>query len=152
MPDAGLILELVATLCTALFAGAAIYINLVEHPARMECGTAVAVKQWRPSYRRATLMQASLALVAFLTSLGAWLIDRALPVLLAGVCIGLVIPFTLLVIYPTNRQLEDPKLDVTSLSTASLLARWNRLHAVRSGASIVALTILLVHLGILAAY
>ena len=148
MPDAGLILELVATLCTALFAGAALYINLVEHPARMECGTAVAVKQWRPSYRRATLMQASLALVAFLTSLGAWLIDRALPVLLAGVCIGLVIPFTLLVIYPTNRQLEDPTLDVTSLSTASLLARWNRLHAVRSGASIIALAILLVHLGI----
>ena len=152
MPDAGLILELVATLCTALFAGAAIYINLVEHPARMECGTAIAVKQWRPSYRRATLMQASLALVAFLTSLGAWLIDRALPVLLAGVCIGLVIPFTLLVIYPTNRQLEDPRLDVTSLSTASLLARWNRLHAVRSGASIIALAILLVHLGISTAY
>ena len=151
-PDAALILELIATFCTAIFAGAAIYINLVEHPARMECGTAIAVKQWRPSYRRATLMQASLALAAFLASLGAWLVDRALPVLLAGVCIGFVIPFTLLVIYPTNRQLEDPKLDVTSLSTASLLERWNRLHAVRSGASILALTILFVHLGSLAWY
>ena len=152
MPDVGLILELIATFCTAIFAGAAIYINLVEHPARVECGTAVAVKQWRPSYRRATLMQASLALAAFLASLGAWLIDRALPVLVAGLCIGFVIPFTLLVIYPTNRQLEDPKLDVTSLSTASLLARWNRLHAVRSGASIIALAILLVRLGVRTAY
>ena len=147
MPDAGLLLELIATFCTAIFAGAAIYINLVEHPARIECGTALAVQQWRPSYRRATVMQASLAVVAFLASLGAWLIDRALPVLLAGICIGFVIPFTLIVIYPTNRQLEDPKLDPGSLSTASLLARWNRLHAVRSVASIVALAILLLDLG-----
>jgi hypothetical protein len=145
--DAGLLLELIATFCTAIFAGAAIYINLVEHPARIECGTALAVQQWRPSYRRATVMQASLAVVAFLTSLGAWLIDRALPVLLAGICIGFVIPFTLIVIYPTNRQLEDPKLDPGSLSTASLLARWNRLHAVRSGASVIALVILLLDLG-----
>ena len=147
MRDAGLILELIGTFCTAIFAGAAIYINLVEHPARIECGTALAVQQWRPSYRRATVMQASLAVVAFLTSLGAWLIDRALPVLLGGICIAFVIPFTLIVIYPTNRQLEDPKLDVTSLSTASLLARWNRLHTVRSGASVIALVILLLDLG-----
>ena len=146
MLDAGLVLELIATFATAIFAGAAVYINLVEHPARMECGTAAAVRQWRPSYRRATIMQASLALVAFLTSLGAWLLDRALPVLIAGLCIGFVIPFTLIVIYPTNRQLEDPKLDTGSLSTANVLARWNRLHAVRSGASLLALSILLLHL------
>ena len=143
----GMILELIATFCTAIFAGAAIYINLVEHPARLECGTAAAVREWRPSYRRATLMQASLALVAVLGSLGAWVLGRGLPVLFAGACIGFVIPFTLIVIYPTNRQLEDPKLDVESLSTATLLSQWNRLHAVRSGAAIVALVILLLDLG-----
>jgi uncharacterized membrane protein len=92
-------------------------------------------------------MQASLALVAVLSCLGAWLLKRELVVLLAGISIGFVIPFTLIVIYPTNRQLEDPKLDIGSLSTASLLANWNRLHGVRTGASIVALVILLSHLG-----
>ena len=143
----GLILELVATSATAIFAGAAVYINLVEHPARIEVGTAAAVRQWRPSYRRATLMQASLAVVAFLASLGAWLLDRSNAVLVAGLCIGLVIPFTLIVIAPTNRQLEDPSLDMSSLSTASLLAQWNRLHAVRSVASIIAFVIQLLHLG-----
>lgn len=140
------VLELLATFFTAIFAGAAVYINLVEHPARIETGTTAAVRQWRPSYKRATLMQASLALAAVLCSLGAWLLGRELVVLLAGICIGLVIPFTLIVIYPTNRQLEDPKLDLGSLSTASLLAQWNRLHAVRSGAAIVALVIQLLHL------
>lgn len=143
----GLILELVATFSTAIFAGAAVYINLVEHPARIEVGTAAAVRQWRPSYRRATLMQASLALVALLSSLGAWMLGRGFAVLVGGACIGFVIPFTLIVIYPTNRQLEDPKLDIGSMSTATLLARWNRLHAVRSGAAIIALIIFLLDLG-----
>ena len=143
----GLILELIATFCTAIFAGAAIYINLVEHPARVEVGTSAAVRQWRPSYRRATLMQAGLALVAVLASLGAWLLGRGFVVLVGGACIGFVIPFTLIVIYPTNRQLEDPKLDIGSMSTASLLARWNQLHAVRSGAAVIALVIFLLDLG-----
>lgn len=143
----GMILELIATLCTAIFAGAAIYINLVEHPARMECGPAAAVREWRPSYRRGTLMQASLALFAMLSSVAAWLLGRGLPALIAGICIGFVIPFTLIVIFPTNRQLEDPTLDLGSLSTATLLSEWNRLHGVRSIASIVALVILLLHLG-----
>jgi len=141
------ILELIATFCTAIFAGAAIYINLVEHPARLECGTAAAVRQWRPSYRRATLMQASLALFGFLSAIGAWLQGRGLAVLLAGLCLGIVIPFTLIVIFPTNRALEDPALDTASLTTAELLGKWNRLHAVRSGAALVALVILLAHLG-----
>src|SRR6266853_770312 len=33
-----MVLELIATLCTGLFTGAAIYVNLVEHPARLEPG------------------------------------------------------------------------------------------------------------------
>lgn len=142
-----ILLELIATFCTAIFAGAALYINLVEHPARLECGTSIAAREWRASYPRATRLQASLALVALLTCLGAWLVDRELIVLVAGACIGFVIPFTLLVIYPTNRRLEDPALDLGSLSTASLLSKWNQLHAVRTGAALVALVILLLHQG-----
>ena len=143
----GMLFELIATFCTAIFAGAAIYINVVEHPARVACGTVIAVREWRPSYKRATFMQASLAAAAVLCSLAAWMLGQGLAVLIAGIGIGFVIPFTLLVIYPTNRLLEDPGLDLGSLSTATLLSRWNRLHAVRTGASTVALVILLLHLG-----
>jgi hypothetical protein len=35
-----LVFQFMAVLAAMLFSGAAIYVNLVEHPARMECGTA----------------------------------------------------------------------------------------------------------------
>ncbi len=142
-----LILELVATFCAAIFAGAAIYINLVEHPARLECGTAVAIQEWRPSYRRATIMQASLAIVGLLTAVAAWLRGQGAPVLIAGLVLGSVVPFTLLIIFPTNKALEDPALDVDSERAATLLSKWNRLHALRSAAALVALVIFLLDLG-----
>ena len=101
--DAGvMLLELIATLCTGVFAGAALYVNLVEHPARLETGTALALRQWRPSYRRATVMQASLAVAGLLAAVGAWLQGRGAPVLIAGLLLGSVVPFTLIVIFPTN--------------------------------------------------
>jgi hypothetical protein len=141
------LLELIAVFSVALFTGAAIYINLVEHPARMECGTPIAVQEWRPSYRRASVMQASLALLGFASAFGAWLLGRGTPVLAGAVLIGAVVPFTLLVIHPTNRALRDLGVDADSATAAALLAKWNRLHAVRSGLALAALATLLLHLG-----
>lgn len=68
-------LELIAMVSAGLFAGAAMYITFVEHPARLECGTELAVTEFVPSYRRATIMQASLAALGFLASVAAWLQD-----------------------------------------------------------------------------
>jgi Domain of unknown function (DUF1772) len=141
-----MLLELIATLSAGLFAGAAIYVNLVEHPARLECGTAVAISEFGPSYRRATVMQASLAALGLVASVGAWLEGRGLVVLIAGLLLGLVIPFTLIVILPTNKALLDPSLDRDSAEAATLLVRWGRLHAVRSILSAVAFGVLACHL------
>lgn len=118
--------ELIATLCAGLFAGAAIYITLVEHPARLECGTALAATEFGPSYRRATIMQASLAAVGLLAALAAWTQGAGPAVLLGGIVLGLVIPFTLIVILPTNTRLLDPTLDRGSPEAAALLERWGR--------------------------
>jgi hypothetical protein len=141
-----LFFEFVATICAGLFAGAAIYITFVEHPARLECGTALAATQFGPSYRRASVMQASLAALGFVSALAAWAGGGGRPALLGGVLLGLVIPFTLVVILPTNKRLLDPALDRTSSEAAALLARWGRLHAVRSAASGLAFGLLAWHL------
>jgi len=138
--------EALAVLCAGLFAGAAIYITFVEHPARLECGTELAVTEFGPSYRRATLMQASLAAVGLITAVIAWTQGRGIAVLAGGAVLGLVIPFTLVVILPTNKRLQDPGLDRRSAEAAALLARWGRLHAVRSGLGALAFGVLVWHL------
>ena len=141
------IAEFVAVLACSLFTGASVYINLVEHPARMECGVEIAATEFAPSYRRAIIMQATLAALGLLSSIATWLAGATFWWLVAGVLLGSVIPFTLFVILPTNKLLLSPTLDRRSLEAERLLARWGTLHAVRSVLSGVAL-LLFVYLAI----
>ena len=122
----------VAALLGTLFAGAALYINLVEHPARMACGTEAAARQWRPSYHRAAFMQATLAISAAVTGIATWTHGEGIVWLWGGLVMLAVVPFTLLVIRPTNQRLLAPERDLASAETRQLLERWGRLHAVRS--------------------
>jgi hypothetical protein len=80
------ICEFVAVLACSLFTGAAVYISLVEHPARMECGTELAAAEFPPSYRRATVMQATLAAVCLVSSLAAWLAGATFSCSLPELC------------------------------------------------------------------
>jgi Domain of unknown function (DUF1772) len=134
-------LALLAVLCTGLFAGAALYVTLVEHPARIEGGTAFALTQFGPSYRRAATMQASLAVVGSLAALLAWLLGAGGAFLVGGLLLGAVVPFTLVVIYPVNARLLDPGLVAMPAEASLLLIRWARLHAVRSGVALLAFVV-----------
>jgi hypothetical protein len=58
--------------------------------------------------------------------------------LIAAAVIGSVVPFILVIILPTNHQLEEPNRDLQSDETRSLLEKWGRLHAIRSGLSLLA--------------
>jgi hypothetical protein len=137
------IAEFIALLACGLFAGAAVYVNLVEHPARVECGVELAATEFPPSYRRGTIMQVTLASVCLLSSVAAWLAGATFWWVVAGVLQVSVIPFTLIVILPTNKQLLNPALDRRSAQTGQLMARWGALHAVRSVLSAVALLLFL---------
>ena len=134
---------IVATLSAGFFAGAAIYITAVEHPARLSCGTELAVREFAPSYKRGTLMQASLAVVGCLAGLtAAW--QRQDPIVFVAVLLlGAVVPFTLIVIFPTNKRLLDPALDPRGTLASQLLGRWGQLLAVRSLLSTAAFVIFL---------
>jgi Domain of unknown function (DUF1772) len=139
-----MVLLVIATVAAGLFAGAALYITAVEHPARMSCGTEVALREFAPSYKRATVMQAALAVIGCLTGLGAaW--QGESPMVAAGaLLLGAVVPFTLIVIFPTNARLLDPALDPRSTEASQLLRRWGQLHAVRTVLSTLSFLILLV--------
>ena len=137
-----MIFEVAALLCTGLFTGAALYVSLVEHPARLSCPVEVALAEWRSSYRRATVMQASLVVASLLSALAAFAVGRGHVVLIGGVLVALNIPVTFGIIMPVNRQLEDPALDPTDPITLDLLQRWGRLHWIRTVISLVAFGIL----------
>jgi hypothetical protein len=137
------IAEFIAVLACGLFAGGAVYVNLVEHPARMECGVELAATEFPPSYRRGTIMLVTLAAVCLLSSIAAWLAGATFCWVVAGVLQVSVIPFTLVVILPTNKQLLSPTLDRRSAESARLLKRWSALHSVRSVLSALALSLLL---------
>lgn len=140
------IFQFLAVLCCILFAGAAIYINVAEHPARMGCDTKTAATVWIPSYKKATLMQAPLAVISFLAGVAVWLLQGGLLWLIGAVLIGLVVPFTFIAVMPTNNQLLAPGRDLSSAETRSLLEKWGRLHAIRSALSLLASIVYLVSL------
>jgi uncharacterized membrane protein len=127
----------VAVLAAGLFAGASMYVSVAEHPARIESGPAVAVKHFGPSARRAAVMQGSLAVVALIAALVAWMQGSGTAWLVGGLLLGAMVPFTLVVIMPTNRRLLDASLDTGSAEAAELLRRWGRLHAVRTVVGVV---------------
>jgi hypothetical protein len=132
------IIELLAVLACTLFTGAAVYITAVEHPARLSCGTQIAAIEWAPSYKRATAMQAPLAIVAGLLGILRGVLGGGPLWVWAAVLILSVIPFTLVVIRPTNNQLLDPQRDRGSDETRQLLNSWGRLHSVRTALSVLA--------------
>jgi hypothetical protein len=135
--------EFIAVLSCSLFTGAAVYISFIEHPARMQCGVELAATEFAPSYRRATVMQATCAAFGLLSSIAAWLAGASVWWLIAGLLLGSVIPFTLIAILPTNKRLLSPTLDRRSVEAERLLERWGRLHAVRSVLSGLALLLFL---------
>lgn len=138
--------QFLSILMCGIFTGAAIYINLVEHPARMSCPIEWAVIQWRKSYKRATIMQAPLAIAGFIFTVCAWFTGSSMLELMGGFLLFLVVPYTLIAILPTNKRLEDEKLDKNSKEAHLLLNKWAKLHAVRSLLSAIAFIILLIQI------
>ena len=88
-------------------------------------------------------MQAPLALIGSLSALTVWWFEGGAAWLIGGVLLLLIVPFTLVVIFPTNKRLESQELDLHSEEASRLLQRWGRLHAIRSILSGVAFLVFL---------
>ena len=141
-----MISEFIGTLCSGIFAGAAIYISIAQHPAATRLGPSGAIKFFSPMYIRAAPMQASLAVLGSLAALWAWWSGSGWLWLLGAILLAFVVPFTLVVIKPTNDRLKDPALDSLSEEAKNLLARWAALHAVRSVAGFLSFLVFVVAL------
>lgn len=139
---------IIALAFSALFAGAAFYINFSEHPARMILPPDQAVRQWAPAYARGYMMQASLAILGGVSGLVAWAQSDEILWLADAAAMLANWPWTVLIIMPVNRKLFALASTSTVDDTAvGLLNRWNRLHAVRTalGTSALVLFALALH-------
>ena len=122
----------------AMFAGAALYINVAEQPARLGLDDRSALAQWKPSYAKAYTMQSGLAMVSgALGVLAAWQAGDWRWI--AGAVLILANwPYTLLVIAPVNSKLNDVSANDSGPGSRALLEKWGQLHAVRSALGIAA--------------
>ena len=123
---------LFALISAALFAGAALYAMLAEHPARMTLDDRSALGQWQRSNRSASSLYMILALVSMILGAWTWWKTKDDAMLIGALLLGGALVVTFLVIAPVGRRLESTASDPASVSGRDLLARWSGLHAFRT--------------------
>jgi hypothetical protein len=121
-----------ALMAAAAFAGAAFYVNAVEQAARLMLDDRALLAEWKPSYHRGALMQATLALVAGMLGLAAWWLTGDWRWIVGAVLILAPWPYTLIVIKPTNDRLNSIPFEAADAAARELVEKWGRLHAVRT--------------------
>lgn len=121
-----------ATVVCAVFAGAAIYVNVAEQPARLALADGPMLAQWQASYPRAASMQASLAIVGGVLAVIAYFVLLDWRWLLAAILILANWPYTLVGIKPTNDALKSIQSVAAGTEARRLVERWGTLHAGRS--------------------
>lgn len=136
-----LTISILALVFAALFTGAAGYITLVEHPARLGLEDAPLLAQWQSSYSRALAIQSGLVIAGGVASIGALYLSGNLLWAFGSLVLLANWPFTLLAIMPTNRQLKAVRPCDAGPMTRVLMLSWGRLHNVRTVLGAVAMVI-----------
>ncbi len=137
VPESFMAKEL-ALATAAAFAGAAIYVNVAEQPARLGLDNKALLAEWKPSYTGGFAMQASLALASALFGLLAFWLTRDWRWMLGALLIFANWPYTLIVILPVNKRLEATPPEAANAATRVLIETWGKLHAGRSALGVAA--------------
>ena len=133
-----MIVQNLALIAAAAFAGAAVYVNVAEQPARLTLDNRALLAEWKPSYANGKAMQANLALVATALGLIAAYLAREWAWVLGAAIIFANWPYTIFVIFPVNNVLEATPIEAANAQTRTLIETWGRLPAGRSAPGIAA--------------
>jgi hypothetical protein len=127
----------------ALFAGAALYINVAEQPARLGLNDAALLQEWKPAYKRGTAMQAPLAILGFLLGMAAWWQTGHVGWALGALLMVANWPFTFFAIMPTNNRLVGTDVAEAGPQSRAMIEHWGSLHAVRTALGLAAALVFL---------
>jgi hypothetical protein len=121
-----------ALTAAAVFSGAAVYIGTVEQPARLRLDDRSLLMEWKPAYKRGTIMQASLAILGFILGILAWWHTGHFAWMLGALFMVANWPVTLLLIMPTNSKLMRIEPAAAGPESRAMIQTWGALHTIRT--------------------
>ena len=119
---------LLAFAAASAFVGAALYINLVEQPARFALGPRSMVREWAPSNRRGFVMLASLAVISAISAYVDFTRTGDVRWLIGGTVILASWPYSYFVVVPVNIWLCAIPAATARSAVRELMRDWGLLE------------------------
>ncbi len=120
---------LFAFAAASIFLGAALYINIVEQPARLKLEPRASLREWTPSNRRGFAMLALLAVLSAILAYADFAHSGDMRWPIGGTLMLLTWPYAYFVITPVNVMLHDVPPGEPASSVRELLHEWGLLEA-----------------------
>jgi hypothetical protein len=119
---------LVAFAAACTFFGAALYINLVEQPARLSLDPRSILREWTPSNRRGFVMLAVLAIISALFGYTEYALGGDVRWLIGGTILLSSLPYAYFVITPVNVLLYAARRDGPPSAIREFMRDWGLLE------------------------
>src|SRR5262245_31165001 len=113
----------------AFFAGAAIYITVVEQPARLLLDNRNLLLEWQTTYPVGLKVQGTLVIVTGLGAIWAWWLSRDWRWIVGALMILANWPYTLIALQPINSELLALTPGQAEARSRALIEQWGYLHA-----------------------
>ena len=119
---------LLALVFASAFTGAALYVNLVEQPARLALGRHLHGREWAPSDRRGFALLGGLALLSALAAIVAFSQGGDIRWLVGALLVLASWPYTFFVIVPLNNRLLSAPASQPEADAREMVTVWGRLE------------------------
>jgi hypothetical protein len=120
--------DLLAFAAACAFLGAALYVNIVEQPARLALDASSVIREWTSSNRRGFVMLATLAVVSALSGYGQYVRTGDVRWLIGGTIILASWPYAYFVMTPVNILLYGVRRNAPASTIHELMRDWGLLE------------------------